>query len=226
MAIIVIRTFIIYLALLVSMRIMGKRQLGELEISELVVAVMAADVASMPLQDIGIPLINGLIPVALLFSFEILVTGASTKSIRFRTFVYGKPSILVENGRINQQEMRKNRFTIDELYEELRQQGVTDVSTVERAVLETGGILNVVLFPAHQPPTCEQLGIQTPSVSYPTVIINDGRVLTQNLKMMGLDEKWLQKTLRQNGFHHSAEVYLLSVDALGKLYISAMEGRS
>jgi len=208
------------------MRIMGKRQLGELEISELVVAVMAADVASMPLQDIGIPMINGLIPVALLFCFEILVTGASTKNIRFRTLVYGKPSILVENGKINQAEMRKNRFTIDELYEELRQQGVTDVATVERAVLETGGILNVVLFPSQQPPTCQQLGIQTPEASYPTVIISEGRVLTQNLKMAGLNEKWLQKTLREKGFHSSKDVYLLSVDPLGKLYLSAMEDQS
>lgn len=223
MAIIICRTFIIYIALLVSMRFMGKRQLGELEVSELVVAVMVADVAAMPLQDIGIPMLNGLIPVVLLFCFEILVTGAVTKSIRFRTLVCGKPSILVADGKIDQVQMRKNRFTLDELFEELRQQGVTDLSTIERAVLETGGNLNVVLFPAQQPPTCAQLGIEVPPAGYPTILINDGRVLSRNLRVMGLDESWLAQTLRDRGLDDPADVYLMTIDGAGTVCLAEME---
>ena len=130
MAILMFRTVIIYLVLLVSMRLMGKRQLGQLEVSELVVAVIVADMAAIPLQDIGIPLLNGLIPVLMLFCFEILVTGFVNKSIRFRAFLCGKPRLLIETGTINQTEMRKNRFTLEELFEELRQQGATEISSI------------------------------------------------------------------------------------------------
>ena len=224
MAIIICRTFIIYIALLVSMRFMGKRQLGELEVSELVVAVMVADVAAMPLQDIGIPMLNGLIPVVLLFCFEILVTGAVTKSIRFRTLLCGKPSILVADGKIDQAQMRKNRFTLDELFEELRQQGVTDLSTIERAVLETGGNLNVVLFPAQQPPTCAQLGIEVPPAGYPTILINDGRVLGRSLRRCGRDEAWLQKAIQKQGFARPEEVFLLTYTPEGGVFCLGKEG--
>lgn len=225
MAIIMIRTLIIYLALLVSMRMMGKRQLGELEVSELVVAVIVADVAAIPLQDIGIPLINGLIPLLLLFSFEILVTGAVTKNIRFRLLLCGKPSVLIENGIIDQQEMHKNRFTLDELYEELRQQGTTDISTIERAILETSGNLNVVLYPAQQPPTCAQMGIQAPPLCYPVIIINEGRILSENLHQMGRDEHWLRNELHRHNLTPQ-QVYLMTIDHLGKIYLAPMEAHS
>lgn len=223
MAIIMLRTVIIYLALLLSMRIMGKRQLGELEISELVTAVLIADFAAIPLQDIGIPMINGLIPLILLLCFEILITGGVTKSVRFRRFLCGTPSVLVHRGKIDQAQMRKNRFTLDELYEELRQQGVTDLATVEYAILETSGALNVVLFPSEQPPTCAQLNIETPSASYPTIVINDGRVLTDNLTLLGLDEAWLRRQLKQRRIKSPRDVYLLSVDDLGNLYLAMRE---
>lgn len=224
MAIIMIRTFVIYLALLASMRMMGKRQLGELEVSELVTAVLIADFAAMPLQDIGIPMINGLVPLVLLLCFEILMTGAVTKSIRFREVVCGKPSVLVYRGKIDQTEMRKNRFTLDELYEELRQQGATDLSKIECAILETSGILNVILFPSEQTPTCNQMGIETPSSSYPIIIINEGRVLSNNLTLMGLDERWLDKQLKSRKIRSPKDVYLFSVDGLGNTYLAMREG--
>lgn len=224
MAIIMIRTFVIYLALLASMRMMGKRQLGELEVSELVTAVLIADFAAMPLQDIGIPMINGLVPLVLLLCFEILVTGAVTKNIRFREVVCGKPSVLVYRGKIDQTEMRKNRFTLDELYEELRQQGTTDLSKIECAVLETSGTLNVILFPSEQAPTCNQMGIETPYSSYPIIIINEGRVLSNNLTLMGLDERWLDKQLKSRKIRSPKDVYLFSVDDLGNTYLAMREG--
>lgn len=223
MAIIMLRTLIIYLALLLSMRMMGKRQIGELEISELVTAVLIADFAAIPLQDIGIPFINGFIPLVLLLCFEILVTGAFTKSVRFRRLLCGTPSVLVHRGTIDQVQMRKNRFTLDELYEELRQQGVTDISTIEYAILETSGALNVILFPSEQPPTCTQLGIETPSACYPTIVVNEGRVLSDNLTLLGLDEAWLRQQLKSRKIKSVKDVYLFSVDELGNTYLAMRE---
>ena len=223
MAILMFRTVIIYLVLLVSMRLMGKRQLGQLEVSELVVAVIVADMAAIPLQDIGIPLLNGLLPVFMLFCFEILVTGFVNKSIRFRAFLCGKPSVLIENGTINQAEMRKNRFTLEELFEELRQQGATEISSIERAVLETGGNLNLILFPDQQPPTCKQMNIPAPPGSYPTLLINDGRVLSENLRKVGRDDAWLQKTLQAHGISHPGAVYLLTLNPAGEIFVAPKE---
>lgn len=225
MAIIIARTFIIYTALMLSMRILGKRQMGELEISELVVAVVIADIAVIPLQDIGIPLINGIVPIIILLCCEILITGAATKSVRLRLLLFGRPSVLIENGVINQREMKKNRFTIDELYEELRQQSITDIAKVERAILETNGILNVILLPREQPPTCKQLGIRCPDESSPTILINEGRILEENLHKTGKNLQWLHNYLRSKHIRSAADVYLLSCDKTGKYYLSLWEDR-
>ena len=225
MAILIIRTLIIYITLILFMRILGKRQMGEMEISELVVAVVIADIAVIPLQDIGIPLINSLIPVIVLLCCEIMITGAASKSIKLRLLLFGHPSILIENGIINQREMKRNRFTIDELYEELRQQSITDITKVERAVLETNGILNVILLPKEQPPTCRQLGIRCPNEHCPTIIINEGRILEDNLVRIGKDLKWLNRYLRSNHIQAPTDVYLLSCDRNGKYYLSLREDK-
>lgn len=123
MAIILIRTFVLFFALLLAMRLLGKRQLGELELSELVVSVVIADLASNPLQDIGIPLLNGLLPILVLFCLELILSGVSLRSIKLRNLFYGKPSLLIQDGKIIQSAMRKNRFTLDELAEELQKSG-------------------------------------------------------------------------------------------------------
>ena len=154
MAIIFIRTLIIYFALVLIMRLLGKRQLGEMELSEFVVAALIADLASHPLQDIGIPMINGLVPIVTLFCCEVLISGLAMKNIRLRALLFGKPSMLVEKGKIRQKEMKKNRFTTDELMEELRNQGYLDIGSVEYAVLETDGRLSVIPYPAEAPVKC------------------------------------------------------------------------
>ncbi len=223
MAILIIRTLIIYLSLLGSLRILGKRQMGELEISELVVAVVIADIAAIPLQDMGIPLINALVPILILICCEILITGIAAKNVKLRLFLYGRPSILIENGTINQTEMQRNRFTIDELYEQLRQQSITDISKVERAVLETSGILNVLLYPKEQPPTCSQLGIRCPEAVCPIILINEGRVMEENLRRIGKDLPWLHRYLKSRKIRSPGDVYLLSYDKTGNLYMALWE---
>ena len=224
MAIVFLRTVIVFAALLTAMRLMGKRQLGELELSELVVAVLISDMAAHPLQDIGIPLLNGIIPIITLLCFELILTGLTNKSIRFHAFLCGKPSILIEDGKINEKEMRKNRFTLDELFEELRQNGISDISCVKYAILETNGSLTALLFPSAQPPTRAEMNIGSPSTGeLPVIVINDGRTVSANLRYLGFDERWLRKTLEKHGVKDSREVYLLTSDKSGRTFFAAKE---
>ena len=142
----VIRTVILYLLIIAGVRLMGKRQVGELEPSELVLDLLIADLAAVPMQDFGIPLLSGILPIFTLLCVTMMLSVLTMKSIRFRAIICGRPSIIIENGQINQREMRKNRFTVDELNEELRGQGVTDFSTVKYAILETNGRVSVCLL--------------------------------------------------------------------------------
>ena len=226
MAISMIRTMMIYAALLVSMRLMGKRQLGEMELSEFVVASLIADLASHPLQDVGIPMINGLVPIFTLFCCELLIAGLSLKSVRLRTLLFGKPSMLLVRGQICQKEMRANRFTVDELMQELRNQGVFDISQVEYAILETDGQLNVIPFPAEKPPTARQLGVTVDDGGFPAIVVNDGRVLDKVLADTGHDRVWLQEELTRNGLDSPERVYLMTVNRGGQTYIAGKEAKA
>ena len=152
MAIVLVRTLVIYFALLITMRLLGKRQLGEMELSEFVLAALIADLAAHPLQDIGIPLINGLVPILTLFCCEVLISGATLKSVHLRSLFFGKPSVLILRGKVKQRELNKNRFSLDELMQELRNQGVLDISKIEYGILETDGRLNVILYASESPP--------------------------------------------------------------------------
>ena len=223
MAIVFIRTLIVYAALLLTMRLLGKRQLGEMELSEFVVAALIADLAAHPLQDIGIPMMNGLIPILTLFCCEVLIAGLSLKHIRLRVLLFGKPSILISHGQIDQREMKKNRFTLDELMQELRTQGAMDLSKVEYAILETDGRLNVLLYPAEKPPTAAQMNLTVPDSGYPMTVVSDGRILAENLRRGGRDERWLQARLKEHQIKNAEEVFLMTVDNAGKIYLVRKE---
>ena len=223
MTIIITRTLIIYAALLVTMRLLGKRQLGEMELSEFVVAALAADLAANPLQDPGIPLLYGLIPIAVLFCCELLISGLTLRSIRLKTLLCGRPSLLIADGKINQREMARNCFTVDELMQELRSSGILDIRQIEYAVLETDGELNVLPYAAYSPATAQQLGIGTQNGGYPCILISDGRVLSDNLRHMGKDGDWLRQQLRERGIGGAGEVYLMTLDHSGEVYIAEKE---
>ena len=215
MAIVFVRTLIVFFVIIVSMRIMGKRQLGELEPSELVVAVLISDLAAHPLQDIGIPLLNGLIPALTLLSMELLISGLIVRSSFMQKLICGKPSILIENGKIVQTEMKKNRFTLEELYEELRSKSILDISTVQYAILETDGTLNIIPFPANSPVTAKQMGMRTPPSQFPVIIVNDGKLMKENMQLVGLDRNRLQECLEKYGVSQVSDVYMLSVNMQG-----------
>jgi len=223
LGIIFFRVIIIYVALLFAMRLMGKRQLGELELSELVITVLISDIAAHPLQDIGIPLMNGLLPIIILLCCELIISGIIVRSEKVKTLLSGKPSFLIINGLINQKEMKKNRFTCDELAEELRSQSILDISIVKYAILETDGKLNIILYPSEQTVTAGQLSIQTDETGYPVIIINNGQVMEKNLNFIGKDKSWLQDELSARNVYSPKEVYLMSVNDAGKIYFAKAE---
>lgn len=213
-----IRTIILYLILIIGLRLTGKRQIGELEPIELVLTMLLSDLASVPMQDFGIPLLNGLVPIITLLSLSTLFSYFSMRSMRFRSLVCGEPAIIIREGKLLQDVMRHNRLTLDELLEELRSQGISDLDDVKYAVLETSGQLSVLLRSDRQPVTAQQLDHKVADdVFLPTVIINDGRLLRSNLKEIGLDEAWLRKQLSTQHLSDTREVFLLSVDPSGKV---------
>ena len=224
MAIIFIRTVILYFAILISMRLMGKRQLGELEISEFIVAALIADLAATPLQDIGIPLLNGLLPIAIMFCLEIIIAGLNLKCIRLRKFTYGKPEIIIKNGKIDREKMQRNRFTIDELMQELRAQGQSDASQIAYAVLETNGQLSIILKSDSQPATAGQLSVAGQYECYAHIIINDGRILDNNLRLLGRDRRWLVNELRRRNISGAEDVYILTLSDSGSVFCQTREG--
>ena len=223
MVIAFLRTIILYAFIIIGIRLMGKRQVGELEPSELVLALLIADLAAVPMQDFGIPLLTGLIPILTLLCLTMALSVLTMRSVRFRAVLCGRPSVIVENGKLRQSEMKKTRFTLDELMEELRMQGITDLSTVKYAILETNGQLSVLPYAAQQPVTAQQMGLTPQEPGLPMVIINDGRLITRSLHSRGLNEEWLEKQLRQHHVKGTQDVFLLTVDEENRVYLSKKE---
>ena len=215
-----IRTVILYLLIISGIRLMGKRQVGELEPSELVLSLIIADLASVPMQDCGIPLLTGIIPILTLLSITMILSVLTTKSVRFRTLLCGRPSIIIRDGLVDQHEMARNRLTVDELLEELRSQGYTDPSEVKYAVLETNGQLSVLPYASLKPATVSQLHLESRETGLPLVVISDGRLLDRNLKQLGYDRKWLDRRLEERDCADPEEVFLMTVDEAGGIYLA------
>ena len=219
----VTRTVILYLLIILGIRLLGKRQIGELEPSELVLSLLIADLAAVPMQDFGIPLLMGAIPILTLLCLSAVLSVLTVKSIRFRDVLCGQPSIVIRDGKLLIPEIRKNRFTLDELLEELRAAGVTDLSTVKYAVLETTGRVSVLPYAKDQPATAASLGIRPGDPGLPVVLISDGRVLDRNLRARGLSLAWLRQTLRKRGIDGPRSVFLMTIDETDRIYLSRRE---
>ena len=212
------RTVILYFLIMIGLRLMGKRQIGELEPSELVLTMMISDLATVPMQDFGIPLLAGVIPILTLLALSMLMSQLSLQNLRFRELVCGTPAVLIRHGVIQQQTMRKNRYTLDELLEELRGQGISCVEDVKYAILENSGQLSVLPWTRQQPPTAAQLHVDVEdSVTLPTVLINDGRVLRKNLAACGHDRAWLWEWLREQQLSSPRDIFLLTLDEQGRV---------
>ena len=219
-----LRTVILYFLIMTGLRLMGKRQIGELEPSELVLTMMISDLATVPMQDFGIPLLAGVIPILTLLSLSMLLSQLSLLSLRFRELMCGTPSILIRNGKLQQDAMRENRYTLDELLEQLRGQGYVSVDEVRWAVLENSGQLSILPWARQRPPTAEELGLTPEEDELPFILINDGRIVRRNLARSGRNEAWLQKELRRTG-HSAGEIFLLTVDGSGKVLCIPKEAK-
>ena len=190
-----LRTIVLYLVLILSVRVMGKRQIGQMEASELVVTMLIANLASIPMQDEGIPLFSGLVPMLTVLGLELVLSYISLRSITFRRLLCGRPVILIENGRILQQHLRATRVTLDELMAHLREKDVLDPRTVQYAILETNGNLSVFPYPAEVPASAKDAGIYPKDRFLPVTIISDGKLMYQNLTVAGKDEAWVRQVL-------------------------------
>lgn len=215
-----LRTIILYILITAGVRLMGKRQVGELEPSELVLSLIIADLASVPMQDYGIPLLTGIVPILTLLSLTMILSVLTMKSVRFRAIMCGRPSVIICNGAVNQQEMAKNRLTVDELLEELRGKGYTDLAQIKYAILETNGLLSILPYANQKPPTARDLKVSVEESGLPRVVVSDGRLLEHNLKLLGHDRPWLDRQLSQRGLRDIADVFLMLVDEADGVYLA------
>ncbi len=218
-----IRTIILYTAVITALRLMGKRQIGELQPSELVITIMLGDLATIPMQDPGLPLSNGIIPIFTLVLIELTFSTLSLKSKRIRTFLSGKPSIVIRNGQIDREEMRKMRFNIDDLMEELHYKDIMNVGDVEMAVIDANGVLSVLQKSEKRNLTPEDLHIKPQQEKWPFTIITDGRLISDNLQKSGLTEQELKKMLKKQKVHNYGQVLLATYTNEGGLQVQKKE---
>ena len=205
------RTVIVYLVLIAVIRLLGKRQIGQMEPSEFVVTMLVANLASIPMQDSGIPLLAGIVPILTVLGVELVLSALSLRSIGLRKLLCGKPVILIENGNILQENLRKTRVTLDELTGHLREKDVLDLHSVQYAILETNGNLSVFPYPRERPASARDAGIAARKQYLPMTIVSDGKLLPENLQKAKKDESWLRQVLLQNSARLE-DTWLLTVD--------------
>lgn len=212
----VFRCVILYIAVVVSVRIMGKRQLGELQPSELVVTIMLSEFAALPLQDLNIPLIWGIVPMFLMVALELLMSFFTMKSMRFREFCYGRPVILIYQGKLDQYNLLRTRVSVEDIMEAMRNNEILAIEDIQMAVLETNGTLSIIPKPEKAPPTANDLKVSvSKSGGIPAIIVMDGKPMLENMKLKNVDEEMLVSIL--NGYQIKAEdVFVLTIDDRGK----------
>lgn len=217
MLVVLLRTLLLYSFVVIFMRIMGKRQIGQLQPFELVVTLMLSELAAIPMQNTGIPLIHGIIPILTLVVAQIVLSYISLKSERMRGFICGTPSVLIENGKIVEPELQRLRYNLSDLLEQLRAKNVPNISDVEFAILETSGQLSVFPKSQKRPVVPDDINLLTPYEGIPYSVIMDGHIIHKNLTKLGLDISWLQKELENLGIDPT-NVLFASVDSQGKLF--------
>ena len=217
------RTVILYIVLIFGIRLMGKRQIGQMEASEFVVTMLVANLASIPMQDGGIPLLSGLVPILTVLGMELVFSGMIMRSVKFRKLLCGKPVILIDNGTILQDNLRATRVTLDELTSHLRQKDVMDLNSVQYAILETDGNLSVFSYPKERPVAARDAGVRVREQYLPVTIIEDGYFSKENLIKAHRDQTWLENQLKQRSAD-IASTFLLTVDQKGRVVWIGKEG--
>ena len=217
-----IRTIILYILVLITMRMMGKREIGQLQPFELAIAIMIADLASVPMADTGVPIFNGIIPILGLLIMQMFISFINMRSIFVRRIVSGKPTILIYRGKIDEKAIKKEKITLNELQERLRQDGTFTISDVEYAILETSGQLTVIQKPEKRTVIPEDLGITPEYEGLPYDLVLDGKIMTQNLKTIGKDYIWLKKQVEKFKIHPE-EALIVTYDGKGQIFCQKKE---
>ncbi len=223
MFVVMLRTLILFTLVVASMRIMGKRQIGQLQPYELAVLIMVSALAAIPMEDISIPLFNSIVPIILLMAFQVLVSFAAQRSERVRAIISGRPSILVQNGKINEAELRELHMNINDLLEQLRICGYPNISDVEFAIFETNGEITVVPKSQCRPLQPRDISIETNYEGLPHPLVIDGNINYENLGKVMLDELWLKNELKKVGIKDTSEVLFACLDTEGQLYFQQKE---
>jgi len=214
----VLRTVILYFLLMLAMRLMGKRQLGELQPSELVVTLLISDLAAVPMQENGLPLVNGVLPILVLVALEIFISAVMMKSPRLSRLVSGTPQAVIRDGRVDERVMRRLRMTVDDLMESLRQENIFDIQQVQYAIAETNGHVTAYCYPRFQPATVGDIAGEMPDDGMPVVVVSDGQLLQWGLDLCGLDAAWVYRILGRCNCPLE-RVFLLTATKTGKHYL-------
>ena len=212
-----IRSILLYIIVLIVMRIMGKREIGQLQPFELAISIMIADLASTPMADSGIPITNGIIPILALLVMHLLISLINIKSIKAREILCGKPAILIYRGRIDEKLLKKERFTINELEERLRGNNIVNIGDVEYAILETSGQITVIEKPEKKIVTLGDLNIDAKYEGIPYDLVVDGKVMYENLKKINKDYNWLKKQVSKFGIEPK-QALIVTIDGKGEIF--------
>ena len=217
-----IRTVILYILVLVIMRMMGKREIGQLQPFELAIAIMIADLASIPMANIGIPIFSGIIPILALLMMHLIISNINLKSINMRKIICGKPTILIYRGKIDEKALKKEKFTINELQERLRGNNVFNIGDVEYAILETSGQITVIQKPDKRTTIPADFNILPEYEGIPYDLVIDGRIMHENLKAIGKDEIWLEREVKKFKIRPE-EALVVTFDGKGQIFCQAKE---
>ena len=213
-----LRTLLLYIVIIAAVRLMGKRQISELQTSELVVTLLISDIAAVPMQDTGQPLTSGFIPIIALVMFEIIVSGWMLKSRGFRRMVCGRPIVVINNGRLDQREMKRLRMTTEDLFEQLRQKNVFSLEDVAYAIVETNGLLSVIKKPNRETPTADAMGLIVPDTGIETVVVSDGEISESAAALCGKSRGWVEGVLRGKNLK-AEQVFLMTANTAGEFVI-------
>lgn len=224
MAIVLIRAVLLYIVIALCLRLMGKRQLGELQPSELVVTILISNIAAIPVEDSSVPMIMGVVPIVTLVCLDVIVSGIMLKSTKMRKLIIGSPRIIISEGKILQNEMKRLRYTVDDLMESMRNEQIFNVSQIHYAIVETTGKINFLLKKDCQPAEKQDVNAGGSTENPPSVIIRDGIRDNEQMRLLGLGEKWLTKTLREKNLSEK-NVFLMTSDKNGKFEIIEKEKR-
>ncbi|MFD1676914.1 DUF421 domain-containing protein [Alicyclobacillus fodiniaquatilis] len=218
-----LRVLFLYLLVMVALRIMGKREIGQLSVFDFVVSVMIAELSTLPMEDANIPLYQSGIAIGSLVLYQIVVALLQLKSTRFRHLVDGEPSVLVEHGQIKDREMRRHRYSVDDLLTQLREKGMNQLADVEFAILETSGQLSVFPKAEARPLTPRDMNQHVRPEHMPMPLVIDGQPVQKTLEVLGRDTAWLQQTLSQRGYASLQDVFFASIDGQGDIWIDARD---